>query len=62
MAPLLEDLEDHPQVLVEVLQEDLEDHQEVLVEPLPEDLEVHQVLVEPLEVEEAEALDLHAEQ
>ena len=57
-----EDLEDQHQALVEVPQEDLEDHQEVLVEPLPEDLEVHQVLVEPLEVEEAEALDLHAEQ
>ena len=44
----LEDLEGHHQVLVEVLQEDLEDHQEVLVELL--------------EVEEVEALDLHAQQ
>merc|ERR1711970_1336353 len=58
-----EDLEDQHQALVEVTQEDLEGHQEVLVEVLQEDLEDHQeVLVEPLEVEEVEALDLHAQQ
>jgi len=52
MAPLLEDLEDHPQVLVEDLLEDLEEvPQEDLVEVPLEDLEDHH-----------QALDLHAQQ
>jgi len=48
---------------VEVPQEDLEDQHQALVEVPQGELEVHQeVLEEPLEVEEAEALDRHAEQ